>query len=134
MTSRIGQARAQLHEALTAEMTAMPWRVHLHPPANVTAPCVYIGPYESDSVEPRMVIRFPVVIVVDGVDRRQVEQLDDIGAAVSDAILRAGGIPRSTVTTRPDGVSPTLRASETTAELTLATMTLCLPALQEATP
>ena len=134
MTSRIGMARAQLHEALGAAMPAAPWRVHLYPPSNVTAPCVYIGAYSSDAVEPRIIIGFPVVIVADGVDRKQVEQLDDIGAAVSDAILRAGGIPRRTTPTRLDVDTPTLRASETVAEFTLATLTLCLPVLQEATP
>jgi hypothetical protein len=95
---------------------------------------VFIDAYESDAVEPRMVISFPVVIVADGADRKQVEQLDDIGAAVSDAIFRAGGIPRRTGAYRLDVVNPTLRASVTTAELTLASMTLCLPVLQEATP
>ena len=134
MTSRIGMARSQLHEALTAAMSDMPWRVHMYPPTPIAAPGVYIGAYESDAVEPRMVIRFPVVVVTDGADRKQVEQLDELGASVSDAIFRAGGIPRRTVATRIDAVTPTLRASETTAEFTLATMTLFLPVLQEATP
>jgi hypothetical protein len=133
MTSRIGMARAQLHEALAAALEPTPWRAHQYPPSNIAAPCVYIGTYASDAVEPRIVISFPVVVVVDGTDWRQVEQLDDIGAIVSDAIFRAGGIPRRTLPFRLDVGGPTLRASETTAELTLSTMTMCLPVLQEAT-
>ena len=134
MPSRIGMARTQLYDALVAALEATPWRAHQYPPSNIAAPCVYIGTYASDLVEPRIVISFPVVVVVDGADWRQVEQLDDIGATVSDAIFRAGGIPRRTTPTRLDVGGPTLRASETTAELTLATLTLCLPVLQEATP
>lgn len=130
MTSRIGQARAGLHAAIAAALDPTPWRAHLFPPSNIAAPCVFIGAYEADTVEPRMMIRFPVVVVVDGDDWRQVEQLDDIGALVSDAILRAGGIPRRTTPFRLDVGGPTLRASETAAELTLSTLTLCMPILE----
>lgn len=131
MTSKISAARAHLHGELAAALAPMPWRAHLYPPANIGGPMVYIGTYAADAAEPRMVVNFPVIVVTDGADRRQVEQLDDIGAAVSDAILRAGGIPRRTAAYFGAEIPASLRASETTAEFTLSALTLCLPILEE---
>lgn len=131
MTSKIGEARTALYEALQAALAA-PWRAHRTPPANPAAPCVWIGPYSQNLSGPVLTISFPVVAVYNGADRAQVEQLDDLGATVSDAIWRAKGRPIRSFASTIDVAGPTLRAIEYQADFNVQGVTLCLPALQEA--
>ena len=131
MPSKIAEARTSLYDALQGAALA-PWRVHRVPPSNPPAPCVWVGPYVQNLNGPAIIISFPVVAVYDGVDRRQVEALDDLGAAISDAIWRAKGRPvRSFASTIQLG-GPSLRAIEYQADFTVQGVTLCMPALQEA--
>jgi hypothetical protein len=131
MTSRISEARTALYTALQAAMTA-PWRVHRTPPVNPAAPCVWVGPYLQNLSGPAIVITFPVTAVYDGADRAQVEGLDDIGAAISDAIWQAKGRPVRSFSSTIQVTGPSLRAIEYQADFTVQGVTLCLPVLQEA--
>lgn len=132
MTSKVSDARTRLYDALTAALVDMPWRAHLYPPVQLSAPCVYIGPVEQRTEPPLILLRFPVVAVFDGADRRQVEQADDTSALISDAVFAARGVPLESRAIRLDVGGPTLRAVEYQAELAVQSMTLCPPLLQEA--
>jgi hypothetical protein len=129
--SKISEHRTGLYVALQGVATA-PWRVHRTPPASPAPPCVWIGPYEQSLIGPSITISFPVVAVYDGADRRQVEALDDLGAAVSDAIWKAKGRPVRSFSSTIDVAGRSLRAVEYQAEFSVQGVTLCLPVLQEA--
>jgi hypothetical protein len=128
--SKISQARTTLYEALTAAIAAT-WRVHRTPPVNPSAPCVWVGPYVQNLNGPAIQISFPVVAIYDGADHRQVEALDDLGAALSDAIWRAHGRPVRSFSTSVDVGGPSLRSVEYQADFTVQGTTLCLPALYQ---
>ena len=130
-TSKIAEARTGLYNALTAAI-AVVWRVHRTPPVNPAAPCVWIGPYVQNLNGPAITISFPVVAIYDGADHRQVDALDDLGAAVSDAIWRAKGRPVRSFSSSIDVGGPSLRSIEYQADFTVQGVTLCMPALQEA--
>ena len=132
MTSKISDARSALHAALQ-DVAAAPWRVHRVPPANpVATPCVWVGPYIQNLNGPSITISFPVIAVYDGADRAQVEGLDDLGAAISDAIWRAKGRPIRSFSTTIEVGGPSLRAIEYQADFTVQGVTLCMPQLAEA--
>jgi hypothetical protein len=129
--SKISEARTVLYEALQG-VAASPWRVHRVPPASPAPPCVWIGPYEQSLDGPVIRVSFPVVAVYDGADRRQVEALDDLGAAVSDAIWKAKGRPIRSFSSTIDVAGKSLRAVEYQADFTVQGVTLCIPQLKEA--
>ena len=81
---------------------------------------------------PSITISFPVVAIYDGADHRQAEALDDLGAALSDAIWRAKGRPVRSFSSSIDVGGPSLRAVEYQADFTVQGVTLCIPLLQEA--
>ena len=129
--SKISEARTALHTALTGALATV-WRVHRTPPVNPAAPCVWIGPYVQNLNGPSITISFPVVAIYDGADHRQVDGLDDLGAAMSDAIWRAKGRPIRSFSSSIDVGGPSLRAIEYQADFTVQGVTLCMPQLAEA--
>ncbi len=129
MSSKIADWRTGLYTALQAVVVA-PWRIHRVPPANPTPPCVWIGTYAQSLDGPVIRVSFPVIAVYDGVDRRQVEALDDLGAAVSDAIWQAKGRPIRSFPTTADIGGQTLRAVEYQADFSAQGVTLCTPLLE----
>jgi hypothetical protein len=129
--SKISEARTGLYTALTGAIAAV-WRVHRTPPVNPAAPCVWIGPYQQQLNGPAITISFPVVAIYDGADHRQVEALDDLGAALSDAIWKAKGRPVRSFSSSIDVGGPSLRAVEYQADFTVQGVTLCTPLLEAA--
>ena len=135
--SRIGDARSDLYTALQEAAVVHglgSWRVHKYEPANVAAPSVWIGahqlrPYTVGSPGVSMtLLGLPVYLCVDGLERRQVEQLDLMGGVVWDACETAGANPLDARPTRLDSGGPSLRAVVTLAEFSIRARTLC-PAL-----
>ena len=129
--SKLSATRTRLYTALQAAMEPTPWRVHRTPPVQLAAPLVYIGAVRMDEPAMTITVEFPVTLIVDGADGRQVEQQDDITAVVVDAIDQAGGRSTGTEPLRLDTGGPTLRATVTGARFTLTGATLCTPQLQE---
>jgi hypothetical protein len=133
MPSRLGDARAALHAALSP---VLPGRVDPYPPpaGRVAAPKIWIDvadpvPATIGSNTTVTLARFPVVIVYDGAVHAQVAGLDELQSAVIDAIAAAAGFefdgPGTTVNLPFDS---TLRAVTLTATSTITARTLCPPA------
>ena len=128
MTTAIAEARTALHEALQG-VTPSTWRIHRTAPAQITAPVVFIDSPTIASTTPGLVtVSFPVVMVVDGTVRAQLEQLDDLLAAVWTAASKAGS-PTSSNPVALDVGGPSLRAQVLTVEITVAAVTMCPPSL-----
>jgi hypothetical protein len=124
----VAQARTDLHDALKT-VTPSTWRVHRTAPPQVTAPVVFI---DSPSIVTQgsgiVGVVFPVVMVVDGTVRAQLEQLDDLLSAVWSAASRVG-MPTGSNPTALDVGGPSLRAQVLSIEITMAAITLCAPSL-----
>jgi hypothetical protein len=129
VSSRVSDARTALYDALTAAMAPLPWRSHRVTPAQVVAPAVWLESVElvATTVETISVTvaTFPVVIVVDGLERRQIEELDDLIARMWDAVRTAGGEPSSSRPVSLDVGGPNLRAQVIRVEYELVAATLC---------
>lgn len=131
--SAVADARTALHAALSASGpfgAASAWRVHRYVPETIAAPVAYIdSPDLSTLVDSNgvtfVLITLPVVVIVDGLERRQVEQLDDALAAVWDAAIAAGGEPAAARAVSLDVGGPNLRAQIVQAEFTVPARTLC---------
>ena len=129
MTTLVSEARTTLYDALTVELADWPWRVHRVVPAQLVAPSVFLDSHELLNEAPMTTVTFPVVVVVDGLERRQVEQLDDLVAHIWDAAYRAQGQPRESVPTTLDVGGPNLRAQRVRVDMTIPACTLTLPVL-----
>lgn len=125
----VSQARTTLYDALVVELADSPWRVHRVTPAQIAAPCVFIDSHRMLNEPPVITVTFPVVVVVDGLERRQVEQLDDLVAHIWDASYRADGLPEESEPHLLDVGGPNLRAQAVRTRMTLPACTLRLPAL-----
>jgi hypothetical protein len=134
-TTDVSRARTKLYDALTSAALA-PWRVHRVTPAQIVAPCVYLDSVElgPSSVEGAaiLVASFPIVLVADGLERRQVEELDDILAHVWTAVVAAGGDPGTSRPVSLDVGGPNLRAHVVPAGMLVTAFTLCAPTLVSA--
>lgn len=134
--SAVSAARTALYDAVTTALAGSPWRVHRVVPASITAPTIYLDSVELGpaSIEGASftAATFPVVIVADGLERRQVEQLDDLVALVWDAARDAGGEPDISRPLELDVGGPTLRAQIIRVDMTLTVNTLCRPVLAPA--
>jgi hypothetical protein len=134
MASRLADARATLHAALAP---VLPGRVDPYPPpaGRVAAPKIWIGDHDGDpatigSATTVTLARFRVVIVYDGAVHAQVAGIDDLVAAVVDAVEACPGF-------EPDGwrtgasidvpFDSSLRAVVVTATTTITARTLCPP-------
>ena len=128
MTTAVAQARTDLHEALH-DVTPSTWRIHRTAPTQPAAPVVFIdSPTISTQSSGLVAVSFPVVMVVDGTIRAQLEQLDDLLAAVWTAAAKVGR-PTSTSPAALDVGGPSLRAQVLTVEIVIAAVTLCPPSL-----
>jgi hypothetical protein len=126
----VAEARTALHEALEG-VTPATWRVHRTAPAQITAPCVFIdAPSIGTAGAGLVVVRFPIVAIVDGAQHRQLEQLDELLVAMWDMASRVG-VPTSSSPAQLDVGGPTLRAQTLTVEITVAAVTFCAPQLSE---
>lgn len=125
--TEISAARTRLFDAVGAA-TAAPWRVHRVSPATIAAPTVWLDSVELDVDDQSgarfIVARFPVFLVVDGTVRRQIEQLDDLLAAVWTAADTVG----EPTSARPQGLDvggPSLRAQVLSVDMLIQARTLC---------
>lgn len=125
----VSDARTTLYDALVVELADWPWRVHRVVPTQLVAPSVFLDSVEVVNESPMTTATFPVVVVVDGLERRQVEQLDDLVAHIWDAAYRAHGQPRESHPTSLDVGGPNLRAQVVRVDMTIPACTLTLPAL-----
>lgn len=129
----ISAARTKLHDALSADAGLAPWRVHRVTPTQIAAPCVYLDSVELslDSVPGAAIVAaiFPVIIVVDGTVRPQIERLDDVLAHVWTAAVEAGGDPQSSRPVALDVGGPTLRAHALRVEMPVLALSMCAPSL-----
>jgi len=122
--SAIADARTALHVELVAAFTVTPWRVHRTTPAMVTAPSVWIDSVSLDTDGPFVVATFPIVIVVDGAVRPQVEALDDKLALVWTVAERVG-LPQTARPQSLDVGGASLRAHTLDVQIPLDARTLC---------
>jgi hypothetical protein len=132
--SRLADARTVLVDALAP---VLPGRVDAYPPApgRVVAPKVWVGEPETipATIGERTTVtlaRFPVVVVYDGAVHAQVAGLDDLVAAVVDAVNAAAGFDSDgSRPGPPTGVTldQTFRAHTVTATATITARTLCPP-------
>jgi len=128
VTTAVSEARTTLHSALQTVAVMQWWRVHRVIPDQIAAPTIYIDSVEL-AREPFndatfIVATFPIVMVVDGAVRAQVETLDDMIAHVWDAASAVGEPSR----TRPfslDAGGPSLRAHTMDVDMPLLARTLC---------
>jgi len=128
MTTAVAAARSDLHEALQV-VTPSSWRIHRTAPAQVTAPVVFIDSPTIGTPGAGLVsVSFPVVMVVDGTVRVQLEQLDDLLSAVWSAAIKVG-VPTSSAPAALDVGGPSLRAQVLTVEIIVAAVTMCPPSL-----
>lgn len=128
MSGAVAEARRALHQALEA-VTPATWRIHRTAPAQISAPCVFIdSPSIGTAGAGLVVVRFPVVAIVDGAQHRQLEQLDELLVRMWDASSRVG-VPTSSSPASLDVGGPSLRAQTLTVEITLAAVTFCTPNL-----
>jgi hypothetical protein len=130
MTERtaVAQARTDLYEALKT-VTPSAWRIHRCAPPLITAPVVFIDSPSIATQQPGIVsVAFPVVMVVDGNVRAQLEQLDELLSAVWSAASRVG-VPTSSTPTALDIGGPSLRAQVLNVEISMAAVTLCASSL-----
>ena len=128
MTTAVAEARSELHEALKG-VTPSTWRVHRTAPPQITAPTVFIDSPSILTTTPGLVlVTFPIVMVVDGTVRAQLEQLDDLLSAVWTAASRVGAPTASNPIARDVG-GPSLRAQVVSVEIDIAASTMCLPSL-----
>ena len=131
--TEVSRARTKLYDAVRAELDRSPWRVHRVTPAQVAAPAVWLDSVElgPDAVNGAafLVATFPVVIVADGLERRQVEELDDLVAHVWQAIVAAGGDPGTSRAVSLDVGGPNLRAQVVPAGMLVQAFTMCAPSL-----
>ena len=128
----IADARTELHEALL-EVTPASWRVHRTSPAQITAPCVFLDSPSILTNTPGLVyITFPVVMIVDGAQHRQLEQLDELLAAVWTAASKVGA-PTTSNPVALDVGGPSLRAQVLNVELVVTAVTMCPPTMLAAT-
>jgi hypothetical protein len=130
--TEISAARTRLYDALVAGGGLNGWRVHHTTPPSIVAPTIYLDSVELgyESLESGQFINatFPVVVVADGADHRQIEQLDDLIAYVWDAASTVGDPTES----RPislDVGGPTLRAQQMRVGMFITARTLCPPSL-----
>jgi hypothetical protein len=128
MSGAVAEGRTTLHEALQG-VTPATWRIHRTAPAQITAPCVYLDAPSIRTDAPGLVaLTFPVVMIVDGAQHRQLEQLDELLASVWTAASKVG-VPTSSNPVALDVGGPTLRAQVLTVELVIAAVTMCPPSL-----
>jgi hypothetical protein len=126
----VADARAELYEALQT-VTSSTWRVHQYAPATIAAPVIFIDSPSIGTPTPGLVsVTFPVVMVVDGSVRAQLEQLDELLARVWTAAERVGVVRNSNPASLDVG-GPSLRAQVITVENTVAAVTMCPPTLIE---
>jgi hypothetical protein len=125
--SAISDARTELHEVLKT-ITLATWRVHRTAPAQLTAPCVFIDDWSIVPSASLIAVVFPIVAVVDGAQHRQIEELDELGAAVWTAASKIG-TPRSSTPVSLDVGGPSLRAHQMSVEIVMTASTLCPPVL-----
>ena len=133
MSSAVSDARTKLYDALTGELVESPWRVHRTSPAQIAAPSVYVDAVELGRDTATgvgiIVATFPVVAVVDGTVRRQVEELDDLLARIWTAALRSGLEPSDSRAMALDVGGANLRAHVVRVDVYLAAVALCPPSL-----
>lgn len=126
--TELSRARTRLYDALVLGAGAPSWRVHRTSPATIAAPSIWL-----DSVELTLdvgtngaliVATFPVILVVDGAQRRQIEELDDVVARVWTAALSVGE-PTSSRPQTLDVGGPSLRAQAIAVDVLIEARTLC---------
>ena len=136
MSTAVSDARTRLYDAVVAELAEFPWRVHRVTPAQIAAPTVYLDSVElfvDRSTGPGLIVAtFPVVMIVDGTVRAQVEALDDLVARVWSALLGIGADPTDARPYALDVGGPSLRAQGVRADVMLQALTLCAPTLVSA--
>jgi len=125
--SAVADARTEIVDAILASADVLPaWRVHKYPPANVAAPCVWVDVPALSRTELYVEASFPVVLVVDGTDQAQVRQLDDVVAALWDAVNMTDGMEAADATpVMRDVGGPTLRTVQLTVTYALNFGALC---------
>lgn len=135
--TRVSAARSSLWDVLRNALDPTPWRAHKYPPAQVVAPCIFIGTTPDLAQDVRgtpgatfTIATFPITAVFDGADERQVAGLDDMQCLVWDAVLAVGANPRSATPGRLNVGGPTLRSVVIDAEFVLLATTLCIPLLE----
>ena len=138
--SRLADARNVLYVALAP---VLPGRVDAYPPAvgRFTAPKAWIGDPETipatiGQATAVTLARFPVVIVYDGAVHAQVAGLDDLLAAVIDAVAACPGFESDGSRPGPPPglqLEASIRAHVVTATATITARTLCPPAATAAT-
>ena len=121
--SAIADARTVLYDTLTLAVTEW-WRVHRTTPDTIAAPCMWIDSVSLDTDAPFVVATFPVVVVVDGTNRRQVEALDDTLAVVWTAAEQVG-LPQTARPQSLDVGGTSLRAHTLDVQIALDARTLC---------
>ena len=129
--SRLSSARATLAEAMRGDVLA-DWRVYDTPPPTLTAPVAWVDvpSVTLARLDARgattLVASFPLMLVVDGLDRAQVAALDLGAARLWDAIDALPMTEAVSLTPQPFDVGgPRLRGVVLTAEVTLLARTLC---------
>ena len=124
----VADARTELYEALQS-VTPATWRVFRTAPAQVVAPSTFIDSPSILTNTPGIVtVSFPVVMVVDGAQHRQLEQLDELLAAVWTEASKVGN-PTTSNPVALDVGGPTLRAQVLTIEIDMAAVAMCPPSL-----
>jgi len=129
----VSEARTKLYDALRADSSLAPWRVHRVTPRQIAAPTIYLDSAELglDAVNGVgfVSVMFPVVLVHDGSVRAQVEALDDMLAHVWTAALNAGADPVDSRPVNLDAGGPTLRSHMVRVGTLVQAYTMCPPSL-----
>jgi hypothetical protein len=126
--TEISRARTRLYDALVLGAGAPAWRVHRTSPAQIAAPSIWLESVELsiDTTQGASFVlaTFPVLIVVDGTVRRQIEELDDVLARAWTAASSVG----EPTTARPQALDvggPSLRAQVMNVDVLIQARTLC---------
>jgi len=142
-TTKLDQARVELHRALVDVMAACGWpaeRAHPLPPRQIVSPTGWVDAPRLQDVSTEgaraLTATFPVAVALDGADREQVQQLDKLlahGWTALEAVKVPGDRPGASHTARVLTAGPEFldvggietRAVVFSVRLTLHVRTLC---------